>query len=178
MIDYFDLKEWEIIKEQKRKAIAMYFVSLLIYLLFAFGFYAWYLLSPYGAKIVILIKWVVYPVTFIYAVISMLVFGIKYKRIKSYYNKCVDLATGIKETNEGTFLRYSQLCQVKDGVDFKNLIFSEWNKYKNEYYDRKVLVFYEKPFPDIPTNSKVKYITQGNVLISYEIISEEIQCEQ
>ena len=177
MIDYFDLKEWEIIKEQKNKALVLYFVSLFAYLLFAFGFFAWYLLTPYGSKITILIKWIVYPITFVYAMLSILFFGIKYKRIKNYYNKCVDLATGIKETSEGKFLRTSELCQVKDGVDFKNLIFSEWNKYKNEYYDRKVLVFYEKPFPNMPENSKVKYITQGNVLISYEILSEEIKCE-
>ena len=57
----------------------------------------------------------------------------------------------------------------KDGVDFKSLIFLEWNKYKKDYFERKVLVFNEKPFPEIPDGATVTFITQGNVLISYEI---------
>ena len=59
----------------------------------------------------------------------------------------------------------------KDGVDMKSLIFIEWNKYKNDYFERKVLVFYEKPFPEFAEKATVRYVTQGNVLISYEILN-------
>ena len=44
------------------------------------------------------------------------------------------------------------------------------NKYKNDFFERKVLVFYEKDFPEIPEGANVRYVTQGNVLISYEIL--------
>ena len=69
--------------------------------------------------------------------------------------------------------RIEELRKVmdKDGVDFKSLVFIEWNKYKIDFFERKVLVFYEKPFPEIPVEANVSYITQGNVLISYEILS-------
>ena len=43
--------------------------------------------------------------------------------------------------------------------------------YKNDFFERKVLVFDEKPFPELEENQNVKYVTQGNVLISYEILS-------
>lgn len=56
----------------------------------------------------------------------------------------------------------------------KSLVFLEWNKYKKGYYERKVLVFYEKEFPEIPEGSGVRFITQGNVLVSYEILDETV----
>ena len=81
------------------------------------------------------------------------------------------MQTGLKETSTGNFLEYDEEIQDKDGVDFKSLVFIEWNKYKKDFFERKVLVFYEKPFPEIPEKANVRYITQGNVLISYEILS-------
>ena len=41
----------------------------------------------------------------------------------------------------------------------------------NCVYERKVLVPVEKEFPKFTENQNVKYITQGNVLYSYEILS-------
>jgi len=34
-------------------------------------------------------------------------------------------------------------------------------------------VFYDKPFPEIPQAQDVRYVTQGNFLISYEFISPD-----
>ena len=79
--------------------------------------------------------------------------------------------TGLKETSTGSFFEYDETLQDKDGVDFKSLIFIEWNKFKNDFFERKVLVFNEKPFPEFTEKQNVKYVTQGNVLISYEILS-------
>ena len=81
------------------------------------------------------------------------------------------MATGLRETSTGSFFEFDEKIQDKDGVDFKSLIFLEWNKYKKEFFERKVLVFYEKPFPEIPLEANVTYVTQGNVLVSYEILS-------
>ena len=81
------------------------------------------------------------------------------------------MKTGLKETFIGSFFEYDERIQQKDGVDFKALIFLEWNKYKQDFYERKVLVPFEKEFPKFSENQNVKYITQGNVLYSYEILS-------
>ena len=63
--------------------------------------------------------------------------------------------------------------QTKDGVDCKSIMLVEWNKYKKDFFEREVLVFYEKPFPEIPQDATIEFVTQGNFLISYQILDEE-----
>ena len=70
------------------------------------------------------------------------------------------------------FFEYDETLQDKDGVDFKSLVFIEWNKYKNDFFERKVLVFDEREFPQIKEGQNVTYVTQGNVLVSYKILEE------
>ena len=89
-----------------------------------------------------------------------------------YYKITLYLKTGLRETSTGSFFEYDETLQDKDGVDFKSLVFLEWNKYKNDFFERKVLVFDELPFPEFTENQNVRYITQGNVLVSYEIFYE------
>ena len=77
---------------------------------------------------------------------------------------------GIKEKFTGSFIEYDETIIEKDGVEFKSLVFLEWNKYKNDFFERKVYVFSEKPLPQIEVGKNVKYITQSNVLLGYEIL--------
>ncbi len=51
----------------------------------------------------------------------------------------------------------------------KSMVFLTYNELRKGYFERKVLVFYEKPFPEIDLEDKVEFVTQGNVLVSYEI---------
>ena len=51
----------------------------------------------------------------------------------------------------------------------KALLFLQYNKRKGDYYERKVLVFADREIPEIPHNATVEFITQGNVLIEYNI---------
>ena len=109
--------------------------------------------------------------TAVFVAFSFIYLGIPFKRVRRYYKMCQHLSTGLRETSVGNFLEYDENIQDKEGVDFKSLVFIEWNKYKKDFFERKVLVFYEKPFPEIPEKANVSYITQGNVLVSYEILS-------
>ena len=61
----------------------------------------------------------------------------------------------------------------KDGVDCYSLVFLEYNKYKKDFFERKVLVLAEKPVPQFEKHTFVKFITQGNVLCSYEVLAEK-----
>ena len=82
------------------------------------------------------------------------------------------MMTGLTETSQGTFFEFDESLHDKDGVDVKALIFIEWNKYKEDYFERKVFVQKEKDFPPLEENQLVRYITQGNMLIKYEILEE------
>ncbi len=173
MIDYY--KEEFLIngKKQKKRTLIVYYVVLSIYLLISVGMFLFYLTLPYKSPKITTVKLIEYPLTGIFVIFSFVYLTIKVKRVRKYCKLCTNLSTGLRETSEATFSGYKEDSQEKDGVDMKALIFSEWNKYKKGYFDRKVLVFYEEPFPVFNEGDKVRFITQGNVLISYEKISEE-----
>ena len=79
------------------------------------------------------------------------------------------MVNGLKEKSVANFLEVDQSLQDKDGVDMKALLFLQFNKRKGDYFERKVLVFADREIPVIPHNATVEFITQGNVLIEYEI---------
>ena len=83
--------------------------------------------------------------------------------------------TGLRETSTGSFIEVDESLQEKDGVDFKALIFLEWNKFKNDFFERKVLIFDELEVPEFKENQNVRYVTQGNVLVSYEILDLPVE---
>ena len=176
MTEYYTDAELDSVTKQRKRVLAIYFTVLGVYLAVCVAFLIYYISLPYAgyndtAHTISLIKLAVYPVTAVFVIFSFIYLGIKFKRTNRYYKMCRHLSTGLRETSTGSFFEYDENIQDKDGVDFKSLVFIEWNKYKNDFFERKVLVFYEKPFPEIPEKSTVNYVTQGNVLISYEILA-------
>lgn len=176
MTEYYTDAEMYSAKKQKKKILAIYWAVLVVYFAITAAFFAYYLSLPYSgykntAHTISLIKWGNYSLTAIFVVFSFIYLGVVYKRVKRYYKTCVHMSTGLRETSVANFIEYDETIQDKDGVDFKSLVFLEWNKYKQDFFERKVLVFYEKPFPEIPEQANVSFVTQGNILVSYEILS-------
>ena len=172
MTEYFVQQDLEQAKKLKTKTLINYLLVLGLYVVISAGLLMWYLALPYKSPTIALVKWIHYPLTIVMVLFSAIYLGIKYKRVKRYYLLAFNLINARKETSEGSFLEYSEWLQDKDGVDCKALIFLEWNKYKKDYFERKVLVLYDRPFPEIPEKAKVRYVTQGNVLFSYEILEQ------
>lgn len=173
MIEYFKEEQFLSAKEQRKKVLALYFVVVGVFLIASVGLILWYTTLPYMSPTINTVKWIHYPLTVVFVAFSFLYLGIPFKRVNRYYKLTFNLKTGIRETSTGSFFEYSETLQDKDGVDFKALIFLEWNKYKNDFFERKVLVFDEEEFPQFTEGMNVKYVTQGNVLISYEILDEQ-----
>ena len=124
------------------------------------------------------VKFFHYALTAIFVIFSFVYLGIPFKRVNRYYKMTLNMIHGLKETFVASFLEYDQGIRDKDGVDYKSLIFIEWNKYKEEFYERRVLVPYEKPFPEFKENQVIKFITQGNVLYSYEILPDQASVKE
>ena len=171
MIDYYEKKDLDKALLQKKKTLIFYFVTLGLFLLLSAGIVIWYLTLPYKSPTITWVKVIHFPLIAIFIAFSFLYLGIKYKRVNNYCKLMHNLETGIRETSTASFFEYSNELQYKDGVDCKALVFLEWNKYKKDFYERKVMVLYEKEFPEIQEGQNVKFVTQGNVLISYEILS-------
>ena len=170
MTQYFFESEFEKTSKQRKIVLAIYFVISAVYLAASVGLLVWYMTLPYMSPKIATVKFIEYLLSAIFVIFSFVYLGVPFKRVNRCYMLMRNLITGIKETSTGTFLEYDETLQDKDGVDFKSLVFIEWNKYKNDFFERKVLVFDEKPFPEFEENVTVKYVTQGNVLISYEIL--------
>ncbi len=173
MTNYFFNEEFTDAKKQRKKVLVGYFIVLGVYLVVSLGFFLWFRTLPYKSDDITKVKFIHYAVTVVFVIFSFIYLGIIYKRVNRYYKMSFNMIYGLKETFVASFLEYNDNIREKDGVDFKSLIFIEWNKYKEEYYERRVLVPYEKAYPDFKENQIIKFITQGNVLFSYEILPDD-----
>lgn len=172
MTQFFFESELDDAIVQRKKVLRIYFITLAVYLAISVGFIVYFCTLPYASEKITTVKVLHHVLTGMYAIFSLIYLGIAYKRVNSYCKLLNNLKTGLKETSVGSFFEYDETIQNKEGVDCKALIFLQWNKYKNEYFERKVLVLNEKEYPEFKEQQTVKYVTQGNVLVSYEIEEE------
>ena len=173
MINYFNEQIILSTQKQKNKLIVIYSIVAFIFMVITAFMIVWFVRLPYQSKTMKMVKAIEYTAIIIFTCFSFIFLGIKYRRAKKFYTLCEHLKKGLKETSVASFVENNDEVQIKDGVEFKSLIFLEWNKFKNDFYERKVLVFAELPFPAINPQSNVKFVTQGNVLIKYEILDEQ-----
>ncbi len=170
MQEYFTEKDFVDAKKLKRNAIIIFLIALGVYLLFSAGMIVWYVLQPYKSPTLGTVKWVHYSVTAVFVILAFLYLGIPYRRIKKYYKVVFNMQNANREEYTARFIEYDDTVEQRDGVDYKSLIFLQYNMYKKDFFERKVLVFADRPMPEIQEEANVKFITQSNVLIKYEII--------
>ena len=159
--------------KQKKKTIKIYFLVLACYLLASIVLFLWFRIQTYNSKTIKWIKFIHYTLSLLMLLFTFIYIGVKYKRVKSFYRALDNVKNGIRETYEAEFIGYEEKITYKEGVEYKALLFKEWNKYKKDFYERKVLVFYELDFPEIEKGKKVKFVTQSNLLVEYEYITED-----
>ncbi len=170
MVEFFKQDEFFKAKSQYRKVLTWFLIILGVYVCASVGVLIWYMTLPYMSKTINSVKAVQYSITVLFVFFAFIYLGIPYKRVKKYYRVMRNMVTGLKETSTGSFFEYDESVLTKDGVECKSVVFLEWNKYKNDFYERKVLVYVEKEFPQFEKNQNVRYVTQGNMLFSYEIL--------
>ncbi len=173
MIDYYSEAEFLAAKKRKNILLSIFFVVLAIYLAVSVTFVVIYTTMPYASPRILPWKIIHHVITAVVVMGLFFYMSVPFKRANRYYKMYYYMKTGVKETNVASFFEYDETLQEKDGVDMKALVFLEWNKYKKDVYERKVLVLYDKPFPEFNEKDTVRFVTQGNVLISYEILNAE-----
>lgn len=173
MTKYYSKEYKQDVIKQRKKVLSIYLIILSIFILFSAGMIFWFSTLTYKSNTVVLIKIIHYSVSFIFVLFSFFYVGIKLRRLSKFIKLCNQIEAGIMQKNQATFYEYSESMQDNMGVDCKALVFLEWNKYKKDYYERKVLVFYELPFPELIPNKKYNFNTKGNVLIEYEEVEDD-----
>lgn len=171
-MQYYKSEEFENLKKQRKKTFLLLYVCLGVYALISAGFLWWYLTLPYKSPQIKLVKACQYTLTAVMAIFTYIFVGIKLKRIKKYYKMLYHIETGLRETSRASFFEYDEKVFINLGVEMKSLVFLQWNKYKENYYERKVLIPADKPFPEFIEGQMVEFVTQGNILVSYEIIDQ------
>lgn len=172
MTEVFKQEFYEQARKQRKTVLIIFFIVLGAYLVGSIGVLGWYLTLEYKSPQITTVKVVQYVITAVMVIFSFIYLKICYGRINKYYKQCRYMIGGIKETSEGYFFENDDKLVTKDGVDMKTIVLLQWNKFKSNYYERKVLIFYNVEFPKFNANQKVKVITVGNVLHSYEVLDE------
>ncbi|MBQ3115798.1 MAG: hypothetical protein IJC07_02090 [Clostridia bacterium] len=171
-MQYYTSDEFNQLKKQRKKTFMALYICLAVYVLICTAFFWWYRTLPYEAP---QIKWVKvghYTATGIMAIFTYIFVGLKLKRMRKYYRMLHHIETGLRETSRASFFEYDNTVFLNLGVEMKSLIFLQWNKYKQNYYERKVLIPADKPYPEFVEGQMVEFVTQGNILVSYEILDE------
>ena len=175
MKEIFSNQDLTVALKQKKKVLIIYFITLAVFIGLSVFFVIWNSNLTYKSNMIIVVKAIHYTLSALYILFSFIYFGIVYKRVKRYVKLLNNVLTGLREENKAEFIKMDLSGTDKDGVDCYALNFIEYNKYKKDFYERKVLVLAEKPLPEIENGVFVHFITQGNVLYSYEILDEKPQ---
>ena len=130
-------------------------------------------LLPYKSPLAIYPKIVAMGLSCLFGVLSYPFLAVKYRRIRSYVKMLGFLFIGLKEGSVGEFIGFNDTVEVKESVDFYTMTTYEYNESKQEYFIRKVLIDKEKEKPKLNPCDMVHYITQGNILMNYEIIERK-----
>lgn len=113
----------------------------------------------------------------IYVIFAFPYMGICFKRSNAYCRMIKFISVGIKECSVAPFEGIDDWT-TRDGVDVNVALFSEHNRKTDEEMTRQVYVDGEKDFPPFQEGYFVRMITQGNLLIEYEITDRKAEEEE
>lgn len=162
---------------QRRKLLGIFFAVTGVWLLAVVGFFTYYIMLPYEDPNGTWVIAVTSVVTALYLIFLFPFMGISFKRCNAYCKMLKYISLGLKEYAVVPFSGIDDWT-THDGVDVNVAEFSVPNFKRDGTMIRQVYVDGEKDFPPFEEGVKVKLITQGNLLVEYEIIEEKQEKEQ
>lgn len=143
------------------------------YVAFLVGMFVLYASLPYRDPNGIWVEVAACAVTVLFIFFSFPYLGIAYRRANAYYKMLRFISVGRKE---GCILPFDEVDDwtIRDGVDVNVANFTVYDKVKKEKVVRHIFVDGEKDFPPFEQGDVVKIVSQGNLLISYEILEKGV----
>ena len=173
MTEIYTGQEYDAEFKIKKRMFTVWLIMLAVYIAVSVFILVSFVILPYGTKNTVFITSNVALSTLFWGY-SLLFFSTKFYRLRKYVKMLGYLRTGIKENYNGEFLRFESNIEVKEGVEFYTMISKEWNQRKQEFFERKVLIDNEKSKPDIAEGARIRYVTQGNILIKYKVLGTAV----
>ena len=176
---YNDNDLWNCYK-QRRKILGVFIGVSAAWLCMFTAFIVYFVLLPYNDPNGLWVKIVVCVLTAFYIIFSFPYMGICFKRCNAYCKAMKFISVGLKEYSCLPFEGIDDWT-TKDYVDVNVALFTVRNRKSDEDMSRQIYIDGEKDFPPFEEGDRVRMITQGNLLVEYEIeerIKGEEECEQ
>lgn len=164
--------ELEFERSVLKKMIIWFSVISFIFLAIVFTLFGVGTTFPYGSNLTIVFEIIDIVLSIIYGCLTYAFFAIFFKKQRDYVKLLTHLDTGLLNKTEGIFISNESETCTKEGVVFNTLNINVFNNSKGEYFERKILVDKEKSLPVFNENDNVIFITQGSVLVEYEVVSK------
>ncbi len=107
----------------------------------------------------------------LYVIFCFIYMGICFKRSHAYCKMLMTISEGLKEYAKLPFLGIDDWT-TRDGVDVNVALFAAKNIKRDEEMVRQIYVDGEKDFPAFTVGKYARLITNGNLLIGYELTDE------
>ena len=174
MIKVYSDEDFSQVYRQKNNVLYVFFGVLAFYLLGCIVCLCYYMSLPYADPNLYIPKLIVYLLTVGFVGFSFPFMGIKFRRVSKYYKMLHYISDGMKNEEKNYFVKFEK-CEIqKDNVDAVACVFMTWNRKKQEWMRRELYFDVEKPLPNFERGDLVRYISQSNFIIEYEILAKSV----
>ncbi len=167
---YSDEDLWNTFR-QRGRILAVFFGVILAYIAAFVGFMIYFTSLPYEDPNQTWVKWTIGAITVAFIFFCFPFMGIKFKRVNAYYRMLKFISVGLKENSVAPFAGIEDWT-TKDGVDVNVACFTVRGAKRGEEMIRHIYVDGEKDYPPFYEGDVVRFVSQGNLLLSYEIIQK------
>lgn len=155
--------------KQKQRLWYIFTAITAAYLIFCIGWEIYHVSLPYVAS-KFWPKACVYVSSVVYVVFACVYLSIKYSRVRRYYKMLGYVCEGLKMEETNYFYRFREKQLQKDNIDVSACVFETYSRKKQEWLEREVYHDVEKELPPFEEGDLVRYVSQSNILVQYEIL--------
>ena len=182
MISVYNDADYLSAYKQKRRYFTLFMSVTGVYLAFCIAWLVYFISLPYVAN-KFWPKACVFTASALYAVFAFVFLAIKYSRVRRYYKMLGYVCEGLKMEETNYFYRFREKELQKDNIDVSACVFETYSRKKQEWMEREVYHDVEKNLPPFEEGDLVRYISQSNILVQYEILEKralefEEECEE
>ena len=173
MTNVYSDADYLAVYKQKRKIYGVFWGITAVYALYCAIWLVFYISLPYAHPLQTLVKLCVWSVSAVYVVFCFIYLTIKGGRCRKYFKMLTLLSEGLKQEERNYFYEFASKALQKDNIDVMGCVFETWSKKKQEWLDREAYWDEEKPLPPFESGDYVQYITQGNIILQYQILQKQ-----
>ena len=159
--------------KQKKRLFNVFLGVTVAYLAYCIAWLIYHMSLPYGDEMLYLPQLFVYVGTAAYVIFIFPFMAIKYSRVRKYYKMLTYVCEGLKMEENNYFYTFREKALQKDNLDVTGCVFETWSRKKSEWLEREAYFDVEKPLPEFSSGDYVRYITQSNFIIQYEILQKQ-----